>query len=261
MKHLRVMILLVLPLLFAVRGNAQWIQSHGPNGGEVRCFAASGGDLFAGTWGGGVFLSTNDGAGWTHVNVGLTNTWIYSLAVGGTNLFAGTPSGLFLSTNNGTSWHQAGLKDTMVLCLAVSPNGAGGTDLFAGTYGGGVIHSTDNGTTWTEANTGLGNDRVYALLVNNTDLFAGTEGSGVFRSTNNGGSWVEVNAGLTDQYVYSLAVRGTSLFAGTSSGAYLSADSGTHWTQTALTSMHVSSLAIRHESLGRSLGRRRVSLR
>ena len=34
---------------------AQWIQTNGPYGGRVRCFAVSGTDLFAGTWGGGVW--------------------------------------------------------------------------------------------------------------------------------------------------------------------------------------------------------------
>jgi hypothetical protein len=63
----------------------------------------------------------------------LTDTYIYALAVSGTNLFAGTEGGVFLSTDNGTSWTQAstGLTSTLVSALAVS-----GTNLFAGTDGG-----------------------------------------------------------------------------------------------------------------------------
>ena len=47
---------------------------------------------------------TNNGTTWTPVDSGLTMTRVWSLAVSGTNLFAGTyGGGVFLSANNGTS--------------------------------------------------------------------------------------------------------------------------------------------------------------
>jgi hypothetical protein len=70
--------------------NAQWIQTNGTKGEFIRCFAVSGTNLFAGTYGGGVFLSTNNGASWTAVNSGLTTPYVSALAVLGKNLFAGT---------------------------------------------------------------------------------------------------------------------------------------------------------------------------
>ncbi|MBK6760512.1 MAG: hypothetical protein IPG73_07375 [Ignavibacteria bacterium] len=110
---------------------AQWVQTNGPHGGDIRCMAVSDTNLFAGTYGSaGVFLSTNNGASWTAVNTGLTNNIVLSLAVSGTNLFAGTEgSGVFRSTNNGTSWTavRIGLPRINVRSLAVS-----GTNLFAG---------------------------------------------------------------------------------------------------------------------------------
>src|SRR5712692_9817374 len=85
--------------------HAQWIQTNGPYGAYVFTFAVSGTNLFAGTYDGGVFLSTNNGTSWTAVNTGLTNTIVNVLAVSGTNLFAGTiGGGVFRSTNDGTSW-------------------------------------------------------------------------------------------------------------------------------------------------------------
>src|SRR5450759_3571560 len=75
---------------------AQWVQANGPYGGFVRCFLVNGANLFAGTYGGGVFLSTNNGTSWTAVNSGLTNTNIRCLAVSASNLFAGTDDGVFL---------------------------------------------------------------------------------------------------------------------------------------------------------------------
>jgi hypothetical protein len=101
----------------------------------VHAFAVSGTNLFAATWfGGGVFLSTNNGTSWTAVNAGLTDTNVAAFAVSGTNLFAGTYlGGVFLSTNNGTSWTavNTGLTNYNVYALAVS-----GTNLFGGTDGG-----------------------------------------------------------------------------------------------------------------------------
>ena len=99
---------LLVVLVFA-SGNpllAQWVQTAGPGGGEINDLAVS-----------------PNGAG-------------------GTNLFAGTGGGeygtggsVFLSSDNGASWTEvnSGLAYTFVESFGVSPDGAGGTNLFAGT--------------------------------------------------------------------------------------------------------------------------------
>src|SRR2546430_2608579 len=69
---------------------AQWVQTNGPYGGFVTCFAVSGNNVFAGTRLGGVFLSTDNGSSWKAVNNGLTNVNVTSLAVSGTSIFAST---------------------------------------------------------------------------------------------------------------------------------------------------------------------------
>jgi hypothetical protein len=185
-------------------------------------------NLFAGAEGGGVYLSTNNGANWTAVNSGMTTSQVTCFAVspasgagtGSTNLFAGTYSGdVYLTTNSGTSCAavNTGLTKSTVYALAVS-----GTNLFAGTEGGGVFLSTNNGTTWAAVNSGLTNTLVYSLAVSpasgagtgGMNLFAGTDG-GVFLSTDNGITWNPFSTGLTDSYVLSLAADATNLYAGT----------------------------------------------
>ncbi len=98
-------------------------------------FAVSGTNLFAGTNGGGIFLSPDSGKSWIAANSGLTNFYANTFAVSGTNLFAGTDGGVFISTNNGTGWTVAstGLTDTMIYALAAS-----GENIFAGTQHAGV---------------------------------------------------------------------------------------------------------------------------
>lgn len=130
MKKIYYYIYLALILGFPLTEiKAQWVQLNGPYIGPYNatyCFAVSDSNLFAGT-SSGVFLSTNNGTNWTAVNAGLTNTFVYSLTLSGSNLFAGTiGDGVFLSTNNGTSWTAVnnGLSNKDVRYLTV-----GGTNL------------------------------------------------------------------------------------------------------------------------------------
>ncbi len=101
-----------------------------------------------------------------------------------------------------------------------------GTNLFTGTWHGGVFISTDNGTSW--VNTGLTNTSVISLAVSGTNLFAGTW-DGVFLSTNSGASWTSVNTGLTNTFIQALAISGTNLFAGTNTGVFRSTNNGINW--------------------------------
>jgi uncharacterized protein (TIGR03437 family) len=103
-----------------------------------------------------------------------------------------------------------------------------GTTVFAGTNAG-VWSTTDNGTTWTQVNTGLTTLDVRALALNGTTLYAGTNGGGVFRTTDNGTTWTATNTGLTFGAVYSLAANGTDVYAGTNGGGVFRL-SGTTWT-------------------------------
>ena len=121
------------------------------------------------------------------------------------------------------------------------------TNLFAGNDGGGgVFHSTNNGTSWTAVNDGLSSLYVEVLAFSGADLFAGTGGGGIFHSTNNGTSWAEVNTGLTNTTVWSFGVSGTNLFAGTAGGVFLSTNNGTSWNSTSdgLTNTDVRAFAV-----------------
>ena len=120
-----------------------------------------------------------------------------------------------------------------------------GSNIFAGTNGYGVYHSTDNGTSWNE--TELNYNVINSLAISGNNIFAGSgislSGEGVFMSTNNGTSWTQTT--LNNRTVNSLAISGNNIFAGTyGSGVYLSTDNGTSWTQTALNNRAVYSLAI-----------------
>ncbi|MFB0536236.1 MAG: WD40/YVTN/BNR-like repeat-containing protein, partial [Anaerolineae bacterium] len=149
--------------------------------------------LFAGTWGGGVFRSDDEGQSWQPVSEGLTSLGVEVLVVGpdGKSLFAGARGdGVFRSDDEGQSWQPVneGLTNLYVQTLVVGPDGK---SLFASTDGGGVFRSDDGGQSWRPVNEGLTNLNVLTLMVepDGESLFAGTWGGGVFRSDDGGQSW------------------------------------------------------------------------
>jgi ligand-binding sensor domain-containing protein len=225
----KIIVLLFVFASFINFANAQW-QLTSLNSNDVNAIAINGNKIFAGTFGDGMFLSTNNGDNWTTVNTGLTsNSTVNALAISGINIFAGTYTGVFLSSNNGQLWTPVnnGLPaNTNVLSLA-----AKGDTILAGTIYDGVFLSPNNGQFWSAINTGLGSTDVQALIINGNNIFAGTP-YGVYLSTNNGNGWIAVNNGLpANADVLSLTINESNIFAGTDTyGVYLSSDSGNSWT-------------------------------
>jgi ligand-binding sensor domain-containing protein len=262
-----------------------WKVDSLPTPKSVFCFRVSGENIFAGTFE-GIYLSTDYGTNWAELNTGLTDEFVRALAIDGSNIYAGTDNGLvFLSVNNGLNWtnvssfggnsyprireiavlenrvfvatpqgvyvssdngaswveFNSGLPQTINYCFAVS-----GSNIFAGTEGGGVFLSNIYSTTWTAVNNYLASPNVYSLFISGTNLFAGTD-KGIFLSSNNGTNWNEVNSGLISTDVYTIAVSGSNLFAGTwRNGVYLSSDNGTLWNavNNGLTNTNIRSLAL-----------------
>jgi photosystem II stability/assembly factor-like uncharacterized protein len=102
----------------------------------------------------------------------------------GTLFATSFPGGVFKSTDSGGSWQEAnfGLPGFTLpdperngyYTLALNP--ANPDNLYLGIYGYGVYRSDDGAATWLPANTGLGNRFVYSLLVeeNGAYIWAGT---------------------------------------------------------------------------------------
>ncbi len=82
--------LLVLTTVFFFQPSMEKIGLYNTS---VRTFAFKGNNIFVGTWGAGIYVSTDNGKNWSEANIGL-NTMveklIYSLAVSDNYIFAGT---------------------------------------------------------------------------------------------------------------------------------------------------------------------------
>jgi hypothetical protein len=110
--------------------------------------------------------------------------------------------------------------------MTASPNGAGSTNLLAGTDSG-VFLTTDNGASWA---TSLADQYVRAIATNGATFAAGSGNHGVFISTNSGASWTSSNSGLASNNINSLAFLGSQLFVGTNdAGIFRSTNNGTNW--------------------------------
>ncbi len=142
--------------------------------------------------------------------------------------------------NTGGPPSNAGLIDCFV---------ALGTDFFAGTESGGIFRTTDGGTNWIAADSGLTNLYVQAFAVSGVTIVAGTN-SGVFVSTDHGASWS--NTGMVGYSITSLMVEGADLFAGTDDGrVFLSTDNGATWNQVwKAVYRQISSFAVSADSAG-----------
>lgn len=107
-----------------------------------------------------------------------------------------------------------------------------GNDLFVGTWGGGVLRSTNNGVHWEAVNTGLSNlaDLSTARMsVFNGVIYAATDG-GMFSSVDQGGSWTQLAEGWADGMTSSILIEGQHIFIGTwGSGIVRSLDGGLTW--------------------------------
>jgi len=87
-----------------------------------------------------------------------------------------------------------------------------GSNLVAGTDNG-LFISTNNGLNWIES--GLSDQAIFSIAVNENIIFAGTYNGGIFMSTNNGITWLEKNQGFSSSpYVHSLFTGNGYIFAG-----------------------------------------------
>lgn len=143
---------------------------------SFNAFIYAGANLLGGA-SNGIRLSTDHGATWGLPM--LEGRDIKTMALIGQDVFAGTSTGLYGSTDKGLTWAPKGfisgwsLNESHILFNAIAGSD---TSLFAGTDRNGVLHSTDNGATWSEVNKGLSLLTVEALAVGTSDIFAAGAG-------------------------------------------------------------------------------------
>lgn len=256
------LLILCLTLLFNIESHGQWERTNGPWGATaISCFAGNNEKLYAGSESKGVFISTDQGSSWKSINTDLPDTNVLSLLNIGNTIYAGTYNQLFISTNNGESWNYSGSgipPQTRIYSLALFDSilfagTSGGAiyrsidygnswaqvfsgistavtksfaendgKLFAAIYLEGIFTSNDNGITWEESFSTLGENN--SIVVKDGVIISGN----LFISKDNGDNW-EVSDLFIYENISDFAVIDSFLYAGTSNGVYVSTDNGKDW--------------------------------
>lgn len=113
--------------------------------------------------------------------------------------------------------------------MVVAPDPKDALVIYVGTHEAGVFKSADGGTTWREANTGLGGLDVHGLAIDPNapqKLHAAVreKGEGIYRTTDRGGKWTRVDDGPGGEVKVLTSVNiptgmgGIFLYAGTAEG-------------------------------------------
>lgn len=187
-------------------GHAIWCLAHRPGHPQ---------EIFAGSYGRGLFYSADAGQTWQARNIGLTFTHVRSILVDPsdpTRVFVGTePAAVFRSVDGGESWQELSSVEQLPgherWFLPYSPRAGAVRTLqavpglpnsfYGGIEQGGVIFTYDGGDTW-QLLDGVHQD-VHDVLVDadgGVIVFAAT-GGGVYRSFDGGRSWERVLADYT----------------------------------------------------------------
>lgn len=129
-----------------------------------------------------IYRSTDNGNSWDLISE--IETVFVSMAITSHGLLFGAarwePAGIYRSSDGGVSWNLVGLDSIDVRSIVINSNNI----IYAATYGDGIFHSVDNGSTWVELNTGIEHQQYVMSLSsdNSGHLYAGTWYGGVFKS-------------------------------------------------------------------------------
>lgn len=166
---------------------------------------------------------------------------VYSLAISGSTILAGTNSGIFRSSDNGKTWSQTSIYNQITQSICSN----GKVFITSKSYGG-LYSSSDNGMTWEKLPEHKNFFKWSRLESIGSVFFAGTN-KGLFTSEDNGQHWTQTS--LDSGTVERIFSNGSTIFAGTKRfgnswyGIYTSDNNGRDWKKIFDPQTHVKSIA------------------
>ncbi|MFA7326185.1 MAG: T9SS type A sorting domain-containing protein [Candidatus Kapaibacterium sp.] len=209
MKKL-LLLMIVCLITYTSYSNETVVKVKAPGYKGLNVLKANKSDMvFVGTWGDGIYTSTNGGQAFQTKNNGLNNLYINDIVFDSKGVvYVGTQGdGIYVSKNDGNLWTKLSFDSSMnVTSIYVSR--FDDNTIYVGTYGSGLFVSKDAGTTWASLNRSKDNNgqnvvlesmhiTAIALTMDST-LLAGSYGDGVYRSTDKGDNWRRANSGTNN---------------------------------------------------------------
>ncbi len=224
---------------------AQWVQVEtGLDGYPPTTLAPLIDDMVVGTAGGGLYMTTDNGANWTNINNNIGNLFINNV-FGGSNggdefvLFVGTEDGAFYAeTNLNYENCSAGISNTDINLFWPLGIDIGDEDNLIGTNGDGIYVSEEYNGPWTPANDGLdpGDGSIINAIAGYSDsdvdyIVLATDG-GVYWKHHPSNTWVENTTGLSGNSlkIQGILSLGSFVLIATHSGLHYTLDFGDTWT-------------------------------
>jgi photosystem II stability/assembly factor-like uncharacterized protein len=186
---------------------------------------------------GGIWLSTNSGNTFTNLNQNLTLTQFYRIAASPftpSRILGGTQDNGTQQTYSALNWAAAYGGDGGEVCF----NPFNSNFILGETQNGGIFRTTNGGTTWNSATSGITTSEnvawVAPIIAHPTvDGTFYTARQRVYRSTNNGGAWTAVSPNVNgSSAVREMAISKSNpsvLYATTGSSIFLSTDGGANF--------------------------------
>src|SRR5258706_6935669 len=243
-RRIATLLFFLLPLS-AQRGAGQTWTTNGPHHKVIQALAISPQDtsvMYAGSFGFGMFKSTNAGGTWTNTRTGLANGYVRSVvALSSTVVFCGTNDGVSSTTDGGLTWTTSLSTQFSVRSLAYD---APRHSLYAASFGSGLFKSTNQGVSWipiavTDPVVVQTLSHLWSIgLFGPDSLYAGgslsdvSTGGALFRTLDGGTSWIQVQRGLhIGSSVHSISIDpaapAVNLIIGTATkGVYRSSNGG-----------------------------------
>ncbi|MEO8168538.1 MAG: hypothetical protein ABI623_09835, partial [bacterium] len=197
--------------------------------------------ILASTYGGGIYRSTNDGVSWESLGQNILNVLSALEVGNDSLIIGTQGTGIFLSSNNSAGWFKRnnGFKHAVVLSVAVTPGGnilagrSGAAREFPGS-GGGVYRSADGGENWIQTAGTPGTSSSITAKRNGVVFYSGSVG--IYWSTDEGVTWngsahtdKNINAVCLDTSGNVYATAQWSTYLTSSSAVYRSTDEGESW--------------------------------
>lgn len=192
------------------------------------CYSDS--SAFVGSYGAGLFRTTNNGKIWYAINDSLTNFVVESISLNSNrDIFAvvstkSSDNCIVKSTDNGKSWRKIYSSPDSTYLENIFVNAQ--DNIFASFGIEGFVKSTDNGETWVVSGSEIADEHVYCFATDSHGVdYVGTF-KGIYKSTNEGTKWEKLYNGYTEN----LSISYDDVIYATGAGTIIkSIDSGQNW--------------------------------